>query len=56
MQSVHLQWRKKSFNIAAILRKEAQDIRFIDITAKVISIGNICFIKKTSQQYRKMRR
>ena len=38
---------KKCFNIAAILRKESQAFRFIDITAKVISIGDICVIKKT---------
>ena len=38
---------KKCFNIAAILRKESQVFHFIDITAKVISIGDICVIKKT---------
>ena len=37
---------KKCFNIVAILRKESQAFHFIDITAKVISIEDICVVKK----------
>ena len=43
---VQLTITKKSFNIAAILRKESEGFRFVDVTAKIISVEDVCMVGK----------